>query len=449
MSAFYRTPGGMSRQSVAIYGILTDAKKQVVHAAEIVLDSARTNLHLEEPVPDTPATQTADLRREIHEELTGNILPFWMTRSIDHHNGGFYGALTNDLQVRNEVPRSAVLCARILWTYSAAARLLGDQRYLETAHHAYDYLTQVFWDHEHGGLYWQVDAAGKPVMDRKHHYAQSFGIYGLAEYYRVTHDPRCLILSERLFALLETHAHDPRHGGYIEASRRDWTTLDDTRLSDRDLNCRKSMNTMLHIMEGYTNLLRVWDDPRLKKQHRRLIEAFLDHILDPHTGHFSLFFDDDWTSLSGIVSFGHDIEGSWLLCEAAGLHQDAALTERVRAASLRLAGSVYKEGLDADGSLFYESGPHGIENTDKDWWPQAEGMVGFYNAHQVSGDAKYARAAFRCWDFIQKNLVDRAHGDWIKRVSRAGVPDPGTYKAGPWECPYHHSRACFEMLTRL
>jgi mannobiose 2-epimerase len=215
------------------------------------------------------------------------------------------------------------------------------------------------------------------------------------------------------------------------------------------MNCRKSMNTMLHIMEGYTNLLRVWDDPRLKQQHRALIETFLDRILDPQTGHFRLFFDDDWTSLAQIDSYGHDIEGSWLLCEAAAMHGDEALTRRIHTAALQLAGSALREGLDDDGSMFYEAGPHGIEETFKSWWPQAEAVVGFYNAYQLSGREEFARAALRSWDYIQKFLVDREHGDWFKRLDRHGVPDSTNFKVGPWECPYHHSRACFEMLERI
>jgi mannobiose 2-epimerase len=399
-------------------------------------------------VPDA-ASPTTQLKQEIHQELTGNILPFWAIHTIDRQNGGFHGALTNDLQMHNEVPRSAVLCARILWTYSAACRILGDEKYLDTARWAYDYLTRVFWDHEHGGLYWQVDVNGKPVMDRKHHYAQSFGIYGLTEYYRVTNDARSLILSERLFELLEAHAHEPRFGGYTEGSSRAWGMLDDMRLSPKDMNCRKSMNTMLHVMEGYTNLLRVWDDPRLKRQHRALIEIFLEHILDPHSGHLKLFFDDDWTSLADIDSYGHDIEASWLLCEAAELHHDPQLTDRVRAASLRLAEATLRDGLDSDGSLLYESNGRGHTDTDREWWAQAEAMVGFYNAWQLSGEARFAQAASGIWTYIRDHMVDHENGDWFKRVRRDGTPRTDVYKAGPWECPYHHSRACFEMLERI
>ncbi len=391
----------------------------------------------------------SEFKQQLEQELQGNILPFWSTYVVDKVNGGFYGALTNDREVLNSVPRSAVLCARILWTFSAAYRLLGLDEYLTTACWAYDYLTRVFWDAEYGGLFWQVDFNGHPVLDRKHHYAQAFGIYGLAEYYRATQDPRSLSLAQRLFQLLEEHAFEPVYGGYIEGSRRQWDKLEDMRLSDRDLQCRKSMNTMLHILEAYTNLSRVWDDSRLKAQHRALIDHFLQRIVDASSGHFRLFFDDSWHSLSDEVSYGHDIEGSWLLLEAAGRHGDPLLITQVRSAALKIAQAVYQEGWDADGSLVYAGGPLGWEDTSKAWWVQAEALVGFYNAYQLSGQMHFALAAQHCWEYIQAHLVDRKFGDWFKQLNRDGTPDKALYKAGPWECPYHHSRACFEMLERL
>jgi mannobiose 2-epimerase len=383
-------------------------------------------------------------RSQLLEELTGNILPFWMAHVVDRANGGFYGAVTNDLRVHNEVPRSAILCARILWTYASAYRQLGGdkypsaERYLSMARWAYDYLTRVFWDTEHGGLYWQVNDQGEPVFDRKHHYAQAFGIYGLSEYYRATREPQSLALAQELFHLLERNAYDPVHHGYIEGSSRAWERLDDMRLSDKEPHCRKSMNTMLHILEAYTNLLHVWDDARLRVQHKALIENFQQH-----------FFDQGWHSLSDQVSYGHDIEGSWLLVEAAQAQGDAELVEQLRRSAMAMAAAVYREGIDGDGSVFYEADPQGLVNTDKAWWVQAEALVGFYNAYQLTDEAHFAQAAHRCWEYIQTKMIDRTHGDWFKILHRDGTPDHTSYKAGPWECPYHHSRACLEMLARI
>jgi mannobiose 2-epimerase len=389
------------------------------------------------------------LREQVEKELTENILPFWMTHVVDEVNGGFYGAVTNDLQIHNEVPRSAILCARILWTFATAFRTLGKEEYLTMAQRAYDYLTTVFWDETYGGVYWHVDFKGRPALDRKHHYAQAFAIYGLAEYYRATQEPQSLTLAQTLFELLEKHAYDETHGGYIEGSNREWGTLADMRLSGGEINCRKSMNTMLHILEAYTNLMRVWEDAHLKAQHKALLEAFRQHIVDHQIGHFRLFFDDQWHSLSEHVSFGHDIEGSWLLREAAQAQDEPTLSAQIRETAVNMADAVYREGLDDDGSLFYEAGPQGLVDTYKEWWPQAEGVVGFYNAYQLSGQAYFAQAAYRCWMYIKTKVVDRTHGGWFKRLHRDGSPDDSSYKVNPWNCPYHNSRACFEMLDRL
>ena len=390
-----------------------------------------------------------DLRRQFEIELTGNILPFWMTHVTDEASGGLHGAVAADLSVDDDVPRSSVLCARVLWTFSAAYRALGDRSYLAMASRTFEDLVGAFWDPEHGGLYWEVDRDGAPVADRKHHYAQAFGIYGLSEYHRATGDERSLDLARRIFEKLEAHAFDPALGGYFEGSSRDWERLDDPRLSSEDVDAPKSMNTMLHILEAYTNLLRAWDHARLKVQLRGLIEAFLSRILDPETSHFGTFFDDAWRPMADAVSYGHDIEASWLLCRAAQVIGDSPLRRTVESFSVAVAGAVLNEGLDDDGSLFTESVARGDQRRGKDWWTQAEAIVGLYNAFQLTGDSRFFDATRRCWENVRNRFVDPAGGDWFKRLTPDGTPDPSSPKAGPWECPYHHARACLEMMDRL
>jgi len=389
-----------------------------------------------------------DWAERLQRELAGNILPFWIAHTVDEINGGFYGAVTNDGRVLNDIPRSAVVCARILWTFSTAYRVLGDAVYLRVARHAYDYLTQRFWDAVCGGVYWAVDCRGQPVNDRKHTYAQAFALYGLAEFYRATGEPDSLRLAQALFELIETHTFDAAHGGNIECRSREWGALDDMRLSAKDLNCAKSMNTLLHLMEAYTNLLRVWRDETLASKQASLLRVFFDHIVDAQTGHLKLFFDHEWRSLSEDVSFGHEIEASWLLVEAAETLGRPDLVAQARATAIQMAQTVYERGRDVDGSLLYEAMPHRI-NGDKHWWVQAEGVVGFYNAYQLAAQAHFAAAALRVWDYIEERFVDRSHGDWFKVLNRAGIPYADHLKVGPWECPYHHSRLCFEMLARL
>ncbi len=393
--------------------------------------------------------------RRIEAELRGNILPFWMAHAVDRENGGFYGALTNDLRVNNDVERSAVLCARILWTYAAAYRRYGDDAYLQMARHAYNYLTGPFLDRQYGGVYWSVDRGGRPLMDRKHGYAQAFAIYGLSEFHRATDDPEALRLAQEIFHLVDAHTYDPVNGGNLEGTNREWGALADMRLSPLAINSSKSMNTMLHLMEAYTNLLRTWNDATLRARLHDLLSVFLNHIIDPDTHHFRLYFDERWRwrHLSEAVSYGHDIEGSWLLVEAAEVLGDPDLQARARTEAVAMADRVYAEALEPDGGLLYEADPSGAHSphaNQKQWWAQAEAVVGFYNAYQISGEARFAEAASRCWRYIESKLVDRVHGDWFKVLDRNGAPDPNHQrKVGPWECPYHHSRACMEMLTRL
>jgi cellobiose epimerase len=392
--------------------------------------------------------------RRIEAELRGNILPFWMAHAVDRENGGFYGALSNDLHIDNDVERTAVVCARILWTYAAAYRRYGDDAYRQMARHAYDYLTGPFWDGQYGGIYWSIDRTGTPLLDRKHVFAQAFAIYGLSEYHRATHEAAALQQAQELFRLVEAHSYDAANGGNIECLSRAWGTLADMRLSAIDVNSPKSMNTLLHLMEGYTNFLRVGEDAALHAKLRGLVEVFFNHVIDPDTHHFRLFFDDrwQWRHLSEAVSYGHDIEGSWLLVEACEVLGDVELQTRARAEAVLMAGRVLAEALQPDGSILYEShtaAEHSLRAGQKHWWAHAEAVVGFYNAYQISGEARFAEGAARCWEYIESRFVDRVHGDWFKLLDKNGVPVAEHVKAGPWECPYHHSRMCLEMLGRL
>ena len=392
---------------------------------------------------------TNDLRQCIEQELTGNILPFWADRTPDPVHGGFYGSLSNDLKVNNEVPRSAVLYGRILWTFASAYRKYRLPQYLKTSQRAYDYLRQYFLDPRYEGIYWSVNASGEPVETRKHSYAQAFSIYGLAEYYSASGEAGALELARRLFELLEVNAHESLFGGYVECRARDWDSPADQRLSALEPDCNKSMNTLLHLMEAYSNLLCVWDEPRLRARLEELLNVFLDHILDPQTSHFRLFFNNDWNwPRQEPFSFGHDIEGSWLLVEAAEALGNTGLLQRTRSLAVKIAQAVYAEALQPDGHVLSGS-PESTHGMDLAWWTHAEAMVGFYNAYQISDREHFADASVHVWEFITQSFIDHQNGDWFKTLDPQGRPYPHSPKVGPWECPYHHSRACFEMLERL
>ena len=391
----------------------------------------------------------SQLADEARSELVDHILPYWAQRTPDPARGGFIGRIDGHGRPEPEAARGAVLNARILWAFSAACRTLNTDRWCDEADRAYDYLRGHFRDAEHGGIYWSVSASGEPLDTKKQVYAQAFAIYGLAEYVRMYGGDEALAWARELYGLIETHAADREHGGYVEAFSPEWGPLADVRLSEKDDDAPKSMNTHLHVLEAYTTLYRVWPDSGLADRLRALLHLFLDRVIDPETGHLTCFFEMDWTRASGVVSYGHDIEASWLLDEAADVLGDDALAERVREVAARLARVTLAEGLDADGGLFNERGARGHLDSDKHWWPQAEAIVGFLNAYQHTARPEFADAAQAVWAFLNRNVIDREGGEWFFRVSASGVPYREEDKAGPWKGPYHNGRACMEIMSRV
>jgi mannobiose 2-epimerase len=393
--------------------------------------------------------QAKTLRSGLLSELTGSLLPFWIERTQDGAHGGFIGRMSNDLVVEDRAPKGLVLNARILWTFSAAHRFQPKDVYLAMARRAYEYLQEHFWDPENGGAYWMVDYAGDRLDDKKKTYGQAFLLYALAEFCGATGDLGALDRTKTLFEWIEAAAWDPVHQGYLETFERDWSPASDLRLSDRDMNEAKSMNTHLHVLEAYTNLYRIWPETLVRQRLEALIGLFTGRIIDPDTLHFRLFFDETWKSKSSTASYGHDIEGSWLLCEAAEVLGERRRIAAVRRQALEMAGAVYRDGLDGNGGLLYEGGPEGVVDHDRHWWPQAEAVVGFLNAYSISKEKRYWDAALGMWDYIRKTMVDGKRGEWFWRVSAEGVPYETEFKVSEWKCPYHNSRMCLEGIRRI
>ncbi len=394
----------------------------------------------------SPEHLPVSMRIDALEELNRSILPFWIKRMPDEKQGGFYGRVDGHNNIIADAPKGAILNARILWSFSAAYMSVKDPIYLEMAMRARNYILGHFFDEEYGGTYWCLKSDGEPLGTKKQIYSMAFFIYALSWHYMATGDKESLERAVDLFKLIEKHSFDPVLNGYLEAFDRGWDEISDRRLSEKDTNEKKTMNTHLHILEAYTSLYLIWPDAKLKKQLRNMVRIFTKKIVDPVTSHLNLFFDERWNCRSTLVSYGHDIEASWLLYEAA-----VALGEgdSVRDISLRMALAAL-EGLADDGSLIYERND-AKEHIDRDrhWWVQAEAVVGFINAWELSGDSSWLNYAVKAFDYIKEHLIDHVNGEWYWSIRADGSVNMDDDKAGFWKCPYHNSRMCLEIMQRL
>ena len=396
------------------------------------------------------------MKREMQDVLEQNILRFWLDKMLDREHDGFYGRIDGQGILHPEAEKGAILNARILWAFSAAYRVLGNQEYLEAATRAKDYLIEHFIDKEYGGVYWSVDYLGRPLDTKKQFYAIGFAIYGLSEYARATGDREVLDYALQLYNCIEEHAFDREHNGYIEACTRAWGEIADMRLSELDANYPKSQNTHLHIIEPYTNLLRCLKELRVQESCdsveaslRNLIDIFTDKILNPETHHLDLFFEMDWTRGAGhLESYGHDIECSWLMHEAALVLGDAKVLAKVEPI-VREVAKASEKGLRPDGSMIHEANlDTGHVDDDLHWWVQAENVVGWYNLYQHFGDTEALDRALRCWNYIKTQIIDWDNGEWFWSRHPDGTLNTVDDKAGFWKCPYHNSRMCLEIMER-
>jgi len=392
--------------------------------------------------------EVSPLKQEMLKELD-HLLGWWSSHMIDRGHGGCYGRMDHDGQLFPQADKAIILHSRVLWTFATAAQLLATVEYRAIADHAYVFIRDHFIDKEHGGVYWMLDYRGAVVNDRKQIYAQAFTVYALAEYYHLSRDPKVLQQALDIFVLMEKHSFDPIHDGYLEAFGKKWEPIADLRLSSKDVNEAKTMNTHLHVLEAYTTLYRVSHDEQVGRALLRLIHCFMNRFIDPQTGHLQLFFDEQWKAKSKVISFGHDIEASWLLIEAVDLFEDQGLRNEARDWSLALAQLTLQKGLDSSGGLNNEKEPDGEIDRDKHWWPQAEAVVGFWNAWELSGVHKYQDMAQDIWSFIQNEIKDHKKGEWFWGKRKEGSIMKEEDKAGPWKAPYHNGRMCIEMIQRL
>jgi len=389
-----------------------------------------------------------EFKNRVQKELDEDIVPFWSQRAIDP-KGGFIGRMNNDGVIDEKAPKGLILNTRILWTFSSLYVFEKKQEHLALAKRAYDYVMEYFWDKDNGGMYLLLDWTGKPIDNQKLVYGQGFGIYSLSEYYRASGDKDAIAKAMELFGLLEKFVWDKQYKGYFEKYDRDWTKSKTQQLSSGDMAAPKSMNTSLHMLEGIANLYDVNKDELVGQRVGEMLDIFADYILHPYGTYCQLFFDENWYPKSQMISFGHDIETAWLAQRDAEIFGKPKTIKKLKRMALKLAESTYKNGLDNNKSMFYEANLNGVSNSGKDWWVQAEAVVGYLNAYQLTGEQKYFDVAQNIWQFIEDYVVDKKGGEWFWTIDAKGNVDKSKPKVSEWKCPYHNSRACIEIIQRL
>lgn len=375
-----------------------------------------------------------------------NILAYWLKYSFDPKAEGFYGAVDGQNKPKPNTDKGIVLNSRVLWTFSTAYIDEKRPEYMKAAQRAYNYIKKYFIDKTHGGVYWTVTEKGQPAETRKLMYGHSFAVYGLSEYYRASGFKPALKLANEVFNAIVRHSYDAKNGGYIEALGQNWGQIDDYILAKGP--ARKSMNTHLHLMECFANLYRVNASESVKFHLKHSIEVVLEKIIGKEKARQTLFFTDEWQPLSKAISYGHDIESSWLIQECAEILGNENLIKLAKEKCIEMARQA-AEGIQADGGMIYEFDPEtGHSNTSRDWWVMAEAMVGFYNAYQNTGKMHFLEKSEKCWEFIKKYLIDHENGEWFGGVT---YDHKITYtdKITMWKCPYHNARACLEMWRRI
>jgi len=377
-----------------------------------------------------------------------SILTYWEMNTIDEKFDGFIGEIDSN-DVKNEsADKGSVLNARILWSFSAAYPVTQNPNHLVLAEKAFNYINTYFYDPEFGGIFWSVNPDGTSKDTKNQIYALAFTIYGLSEFYKVSQNNEALQLAINLYNAIEKYSFDQVNKGYFEAFTRNWEPIEDLRLSDKDANEKKTMNTHLHIVEAYANLYQVWPGEELKNRIKELLIVIDTYFIDKNSWHLKLFFNENWVEKPDVISYGHDIEAAWLLQWCAEVIDDNNLIKVFQKYAVEIA-KVTKEGIDVDGGLWYEFDPkENIMIAEKHWWPQAELWIGMINAWQLTAEEDFLRITQENFEFVQNYIIDKKNGEWFWGINEDYSKIPKD-KAGFWKCPYHNTRACLELIKRL
>lgn len=387
-----------------------------------------------------------NMKEEITKHLTDDIIPFWKNLRDDEF-GGYYGYLDYDLKLDKKAEKGCILNSRITWFFSNAYTLLKDKSLLEEADHGYEFLKEHCIDKEYGGIYWSMKYDGTPLDTTKHTYNQAFCIYALSSYYEASGKQEALDLARKLYKLIEEKCTDDQ--GYLEAFTRDFQPESNEKLSENGVLAEKTMNTLLHVLEAYTELYRVSKDEEVGNRLRWIMDTFADKVYNPKLKRQEVFFDKDYNSIIDLHSYGHDIETAWLMDRSLEVLGDAAYIEKLTPITKALTENIYNVAFD--GRSLSNECDKGVVDTNRVWWVQAETIVGFLNGYEKDpSKTQYKEAAEANWQFIKDHVIDKRQGsEWYWLVRQDGSPVEGKPIVEPWKCPYHNGRMCMEVIRRL
>ncbi len=383
------------------------------------------------------------------KDLTENLLPWWMEKTVDHECGGFYGQVDDHDRPIADGTKFITLNARLVWTFASAYRVLGDARALEMAQRAYAYFVEHFYDKEYGGYFTRLDRQGRVIDDHKYVYGNAFALYGLSEYARATGSQEALAYAKEQMENLEKHVWDPQYKGYYEATTRDWTYSPWIRGVNRQPTDVKTMNNHLHLIEAYTCHLRVNHCNFMQNKVREHLYVMLNRIVNHDIHHYHYFQDRAWNPTSTDISYGHDIEGSWLMMETAEVLGEPEALRKTRDVCVNMARAALEEGFTDEGAMLTDYDPvSGHRSQRLSWWEQNEAVVGFLNAWEMTGEEKFLDASLKCFDYIEDHFVDKELGGWHPILTLDGKPVPNVNKVDGPTCPYHNARMSLEIIER-
>lgn len=382
---------------------------------------------------------------EIKAHLINDIIPFWKGLRDDEF-GGYYGYLDYDLKLDKKAVKGCILNSRITWFFSNAYTLLKDVSLLEEAKHGFAFLKEHCMDKDNGGIYWSMKYNGEPEDTTKHTYNQAFSIYALSSYYEASGDEEALEMAKELFHIIETRCTDEI--GYKEAFDKEFHEIENDKLSENGVIAEKTMNTLLHVFEAYTELYRVAKLPEVKERLEWIMDTFADKVYNPALHRQEVFFDRNMNSILDLHSYGHDIETAWLIDRGVEVLGEKKYEDKMSPITRDLTAQIYKVAFD--GRSLANECERGVVNKHRIWWVQAETVVGFLNGWQKNpGKPEYLDAAKAEWNFIKEYVIDKRKGsEWYWEVDPDGKPYEGRPIVEPWKCPYHNGRMCFEVIKR-